>query len=150
MHVLRLLREAFPEFATHPLGYLDRIFNRWLGVAVVILNYILLITCDKKLDFVLNSTAAFFIIELDDVAVFLDADGITDLYRRLLLKELRTNLKEIDDELYFKEGWEGGGDGQELVLDEDACEVVRPRVAGSPCRYSESSPRDVTPLQNQV
>jgi len=95
-------RRAFPEFGRHAWGYLDFSVNLVVGVLVVLLNYIVLVSCDSQLDFVLNSVAAFFIVELDDFSVFLDADGVTDLYRSHMVNFVHQDLDSIQEKLYFR------------------------------------------------
>jgi len=56
-------------------------------------------------DYVLNSIAAIFILELDDSVVFLDDDGITDLHRRMLMKDFQHRIKSIDDKFFEHRDW---------------------------------------------
>ena len=86
---------AYPEMVTSLMGLFEIIANGILGIIVLIIQLVILAKSDDNVEYVLNSIAAIFILELDDNMVFLDDDGITDLNRRLLMKDFNRRVKEI-------------------------------------------------------
>mmetsp|Transcript_26552 Transcript_26552/g.61800 ORF Transcript_26552/g.61800 Transcript_26552/m.61800 type:complete len:577 (-) Transcript_26552:224-1954(-) len=93
-------RRAFPGFSTSPWGLMDILANMVSSVMAIALNFILLVTAETQVDFVLNSVAAFFIVELDDQAVFIDGEAASDLYRSQMINILDQNLREVDERFF--------------------------------------------------
>lgn len=94
------IRRAYPGMSKHLMGLFEIFANGFLGIAVLIIQVILVAKQDNRVEYVLNSIAAIFILELDDSVVFLDDDGVTDLHRRLLMKDFMDRIKSIDDSFF--------------------------------------------------
>lgn len=89
------IRRAYPNMSRHLMGFFEIFANGFLGIAILIIQVLLVAKQDNRVEYVLNSIAAIFILELDDSVVFLDDDGITDLHRRLLMKDFMDRIKSI-------------------------------------------------------
>jgi hypothetical protein len=89
------IRHAYPNIGRHFLGICDFFANGVLGIAILIIQVIIVSKQENRVDFVLNSIASIFILELDDSCVFFDDDGTTDLHRRLLMKDFTDRVKII-------------------------------------------------------
>lgn len=87
------IRRAYPDAKS--LFYIDLFANGLLGLAIIVIQFMIIAKQDNRLDFVLNSIAAIFILELDDNCVFVDEDEITDLHRQKLMKLFRQKIDEI-------------------------------------------------------
>jgi len=95
------IKKAYPGMTSSLMGFYEVIVNGILGVAILIIQVILLTKQDNRLDYVLNSIATIFILELDDTVVFLDDDAITDLHRRMLMKDFQDRVKNIGEFAVF-------------------------------------------------
>jgi hypothetical protein len=93
-------RSIFPDLKYKKMGLLDLFSNIICAVVVIFFNFFLLAFNSSLIDIVLNSIASLFIIELDDIAVFITSDAITDLYKQKLIQELLINFKNIPA-IYF-------------------------------------------------
>lgn len=89
------IRHAYPGMKGTMMGFFDMFANTLLGIAVLVIQVIIVSKQDNRVEYVLNSIAAIFILELDDSVVFLDDDGVTDLHRRLLMKDFMERIKSI-------------------------------------------------------
>jgi hypothetical protein len=90
------IKETFPKQMGKSLMWLDWITNKVLAVIVVIANFLLLGSTAEYLDLVLNSTATLFIVELDDVALSVDHEGIVDALRSLAYRLINEALQNMD------------------------------------------------------
>lgn len=86
---------AYPGMSRHLMGFFEIFANGILGIAILIIQVLLVAKQDNRVEYVLNSIAAIFILELDDSVVFLDDDGVTDLHRRLLMNDFMNRIKSI-------------------------------------------------------
>ncbi len=93
-------RCIFPDLRFYFNGFLDVFSNYICAITVVIFNFFLLSFNNSLIDIVLNSIAALFIIELDDVAVFLSNDSIMDLFKQKLIDEMFNKFSKIPS-IYF-------------------------------------------------
>ena len=89
------IRRAYPGMGNHFLGVCDILANGILGIAILVIQVIIVAKQDNRIEYVLNSIAAIFILELDDSSVFFDDDATTDLHRRLLMKDFTDRVKGI-------------------------------------------------------
>ena len=83
------------------MGLYEFTVNGFLGIAILIIQVVLLTKQDNRLDYVLNSIATIFFRELDDTVVFLDDDAITDLHRRMPMKDFQERVKKIGEFAVF-------------------------------------------------
>ena len=67
---------------------------------IVIFNFFLLSFNTSLIDIVLNSIASLFIIELDDIAVFLSNDSLMDLIKQNLINKMFYKFSNINV-IYF-------------------------------------------------
>ncbi len=98
-------RSIFPEFKYKLMGWLDLFSNVICAIIIVIFNFFLLAFNTSVLDIVLNSMATLFIIELDDLTVFITQDTVTNLYKQQIIKEMMNNFKKINPIYFDKEVW---------------------------------------------
>jgi hypothetical protein len=89
------LRRAYPEMGKSLMGIFEGIGNILIGLAVLVIQFIIVTRQDNRLEYVLNSVATIFIIELDDQAVFEDLDGISVLNRKYLTKSLKDRIEKF-------------------------------------------------------
>ena len=89
------IKEAYPGMMTSLMGVYEITANFFLGIAILGIQVVLLTKQDNRLEYVLNSIATIFILELDDTCVFLDSDGITDLHLGMLLVDFQQRIKSI-------------------------------------------------------
>lgn len=100
------IRKAYPEMARNVMGLFEVIVNGLLGLGILAIQIILLTRQETRLDYVLNSIATIFILELDDSVVFLDDDGISDLHRRILMEDFQKRIKNIDNNFFKHNNWQ--------------------------------------------
>ena len=89
------LHRAYPEMRKSLWGFFDVFGNVFIGVSLLFIQVTIVIKQDNRLEYVLNSVATIFIIELDDQAVFEDLDGIAVLNRRYLANSLKSMIEEM-------------------------------------------------------
>lgn len=89
------LFKAYPGMKTTLMGIFEVVGNIMIGVAVLIIQFIIVMKQDTRLDYVLNSVATIFILELDDQAVFEDLDSIAVLNRKFLTKRFLKNIEGL-------------------------------------------------------
>jgi hypothetical protein len=65
------IRRAYPNMSRHLMGFFEIFANGFLGIAILIIQVLLVAKQDNRVEYVLNSIAAIFILELDDSVVFL-------------------------------------------------------------------------------
>lgn len=99
------LFKAYPGMKTTLMGIFEVVGNIIIGVAVLIIQFIIVMKQDTRLDYVLNSVATIFILELDDQAVFEDLDSIAVLNRKFLTKRFLKNIEGLDDNLFKHNNW---------------------------------------------
>ena len=75
---------------------MDYISNVVLGIVVCLVNFLLLLYTEEVIDLVLNSTAVFFALELDECLVDLSESEIKSLYRDFIMIDLNEKLQKID------------------------------------------------------
>ncbi len=84
---------------------LDFGFNIGGSLLVVFFNFFLLAFAESRIEVVMNSVAALFIIELDDSAVFVNEQVKLDLIRRCLVFYFQKDLKTIES-IYWCVGYQ--------------------------------------------
>ena len=81
-----------PYHQKMPYGTLVRLFgtivNQWLLWALLVFTVVLLASAESRVDLVMNSLAAAFVVELDDMVIDVDDDGVKDCYFEVVRAEL--------------------------------------------------------------
>ena len=86
----------YPEYKRSPWFAVDFISNIALGIVVCVVNFLLLLYTKEVIDLVLNSTAVFFALELDESLVDLSESCIRNLHRPFIMTDLNKKLKKVD------------------------------------------------------
>ena len=81
-----------------PFGLLVRwlgvLINQVMGWMLVVITVILLSASDARFDLVMNSLAAAFVIELDDLVIDIDDDGTKDVFLESINHQLHNGWRE--------------------------------------------------------
>ena len=92
---------AYPEMKRTRLGIFHFITNGVLGLLLPIIQFLIMVVVtaddDHIMDFVLDSIVVFFILKLDDFALFLNEDGIHHLKHKFLMKDFRDAIDAIGE-----------------------------------------------------
>ena len=91
------LRKVYPEMRNSLMGIFDWIGNVLIGLVVLVIQCVIIMKQDNRLDYVLNSVATIFIIQLDDQAVFEDQDSIQVLNNKYLTESLKDRIEEFGE-----------------------------------------------------
>ena len=82
-----------------PYGTIVRFFgtivNQWLLWALLLFTMVLLASAESRVDLVLNSLAAAFVVELDDIIIDVDDDGKQDCYYEVVRNELLDEWERV-------------------------------------------------------
>lgn len=92
---IKSVNNAYPGMSKSMMGVFDVIANGIVGITILTIQVILLTHQTTRFDFVINSIATIFILELDDSVVFLDDDAIADLNRRMLMDYFLKKIRKI-------------------------------------------------------
>ena len=95
------LFKAYPGMKTTLMGFFEVVGNIIIGVVVLIIQFIIVMKQDTRLEYVLNSVATIFILELDDQAVFEDLDSIAVLNRKFLTRRFLKNIEGLGKAGFF-------------------------------------------------
>lgn len=92
---IKSVNNAYPGMSKSMMGVFDVIANGIVGITILTIQVILLTHQTTRFDFVINSIATIFILDLDDSVVFLDDDAIADLNRRMLMDYFLKKIGKI-------------------------------------------------------
>lgn len=88
--------KIFPEYKSTAWFWVDMCSNGGFGVVILVLNFLLLLFTLDYLDLVLNATAVFFVLELDESFVDSSETTVTALYRSFLMGTMTHQLGAMD------------------------------------------------------
>ena len=74
---------------------LGTIVNQWLLWALLLFTVVLLASAESRVDLVMNSLAAAFVVELDDMVIDVDDDGLKDCYFEVVRSELLEEWERV-------------------------------------------------------
>ena len=74
---------------------LGTIVNQWLLWALLLFTVVLLASAESRVDLVMNSLAAAFVVELDDMVIDVDDDGVKDCYFEVVRSELLDEWERV-------------------------------------------------------
>ena len=83
---------------------MDFLSNVVLGLVVIVINFLLLVYTEEVLDLVLNSTAIFFALELDEGLVNVSEGSIKNMHRNFIINDLNKNIQKEKYRHYWDEG----------------------------------------------
>ena len=69
--------------------------NQWLLWALLLFTVVLLASAESRVDLVMNSLAAAFVVELDDMVIDVDDDGVKDCYFEVVRSELLDEWERV-------------------------------------------------------
>ncbi len=120
---------VFPDIKPTFMGFCDLFSNLVCSALVIFLNFFLLAYSSSRIDIVLNSLAALFIIEMDDSMVFLSDNAKDNLFKQKIINLFNQDLKRIPN-IYFEEStWKYDDiyklNEENIIIDRDFGELVK-------------------------
>jgi hypothetical protein len=120
---------VFPDVKPTFMGFCDLFSNLVCSALVIFLNFFLLAYSSSRIDIVLNSLAALFIIEMDDSMVFLSDNAKDNLFKQKIINLFNQDLKRIPN-IYFEEStWKYDDiyklNEENIIIDRNFGELVK-------------------------
>mmetsp|Transcript_16567 Transcript_16567/g.24769 ORF Transcript_16567/g.24769 Transcript_16567/m.24769 type:complete len:705 (-) Transcript_16567:44-2158(-) len=139
--------KAYPKMSGSLMGAFDILANCVLGLIILVIQIIIIARTVDRVEYVLNSIAAIFILELDDNVVFFDDDGIKDLNRQLLMKDFRDRINAIDDVFFEVNNWRTARNSYQIIPQTCELKTLPPIQFTNSTRSMQSISSSQQPLE---